>query len=110
MTTWKIGSGCVLKSGGIVEGDDAIAETIRFELEFSKDNPPPLTRVLPAPETVPVEVDSDWHLDRYAHELAQAWVEEIETDYVQGPVPADVQRRLDAIAAAGGNTPGKKVF
>ncbi len=96
MSEWRIGSDCILKSGGIVEGDDAIAETVRLELDAGAA----LASVLPAPETVPVDPGSDWHLDRYAREVAQAWGEDVRTDYPGGPMPADVRARLEACRGA----------
>jgi|WetSurMetagenome_2_1015567.scaffolds.fasta_scaffold68281_2 hypothetical protein len=92
MTTWLLG-GATLESGGIVTGTMAVAEEMREELESGQAV---LWDVLTAPDTLPVQLDSDWHLNQYVREVAKSWgIVSVQTDYQDQDPPDDVKAAID---------------
>jgi hypothetical protein len=78
MSYWKIGDVCVLRSGGIVEGDDEIAEETRIDIECR-----PLV-VFASSCDVEIDIARDDHLHIFAWSIACAWGVKIVTDFVPG--------------------------
>jgi len=92
MSTWILG-GATLESGGIVTGSTPVAEEMREELESGQAV---LWDVLTAPDTLPVKLDSDWHLNQYVKEVGASWgIASVQTDYVEQEPPADVKSAIE---------------
>lgn len=92
MAEWAFSDGTILHSGGAVEGDSALAESLRRDVEASKGRFPPKVAVAPLPDGYwPLDAELDFTLHALAQETASRNQAIVTTAYAEGDdVPAEV--------------------
>lgn len=91
MAEWTFSDGTVLRSGGELEGESSFAVAARAVLAANEAGLPTMVDVAAPPGgLVPLDVSSDWLLDRWASGLATQARLAVKTDYEPTHAPAEV--------------------
>ncbi len=99
MSEWRFSDGTILRSGGEVEGEGPLADTLRRIAERARTNLPTTVRVAgPPPGGLhPIILESDWLLDRWVRaECSRHW-QTFTTDYVpkDADIPETARRQIE---------------